>query len=97
MTRRHLINLLCVGLVCFMLGSALQFVLFEKELWVWGVRKDQRALQVRIDQLERQDLRTLLDTLEEHGAEIERALLVLGWHQLEDSKKKPKENPNERP
>lgn len=77
-----------VGVACFFLGFILQWIVFEKELWVWGIRQDQRALQVRIDQLERQDLRTLLDTLEEHGAEIDRALLVLGWQQPDEGEKK---------
>ena len=84
---KRLISLIAVGLVCFVLGLATQWVLFEKGLWVWDIRKDQGIIRVRVDRLERQDLRSLLDTLEEHSIEIERALIVLGWHDLEEEKK----------
>lgn len=80
--------MLLAVVVGFVAGLGVQWLAFEKEMWAWDVRSDQRAMRVRIDRLERQDLRSLLDALEEHGAEIDRALLVLGWHQLEGEEKK---------
>ena len=76
------------GLLGIVLGAAIQWLVFEKEHWAWGIRRDQLEMQVRIDRLENQDLRDLLDVLEIHGAEIKRALLVLGYSKVNEEERK---------
>jgi len=78
-------QLVVAVIIAFTAGLATQWLLFEKELWVWGIREDQRSIRVRIERLEAQDLKQLLDTLAEYGQEIERALLVLGYHKQKEA------------
>lgn len=80
-------------IIAFTAGLAAQWLLFEKELWIWGIREDQHAIRVHIERLEARDLAQLIQTLERYGQEIERALLVLGYNKL---KAEPEEATDEK-
>jgi len=73
-----------IAVIAFLAGLAVQWMVFEKELWVWGIRRDQEAIRIRIERLEAEDLESLIDSLKEYGQEIERAMVILGMDRTEE-------------
>jgi len=73
-----------IAAVAFVAGLVVQWMAFEKELWVWGIRRDQEAIRIRIERLEAEDLESLIDSLKEYGQEIERAMVILGMDRTKE-------------
>ena len=38
-------------LICFMFGSSLMFIICEKEIWFWNIRKNQDRLDIEIKKI----------------------------------------------
>jgi len=73
-----------IAVIAFLAGLAVQWMAFEKELWMWSIRRDQEAIRIRIERLEAEDLESLIDSLKEYGQEIERAMVILGMDRTEE-------------
>jgi len=73
-----------IAVTAFLAGLAVQWMAFEKELWMWSIRRDQEAIRIRIERLEAEDLELLIDSLKEYGQEIERAMVILGMDRTEE-------------
>jgi len=73
-----------IAVIAFLAGLVVQWVAFEKEMWIWSIRRDQEAIRIRIERLEAEDLESLIDSLKEYGQEIERAMVILGMDRTEE-------------